>query len=326
MTQAAFVRARQQGWRDLESLLAVADRRGLRGLAPEEVARLGHLYRWATSDVAYAQGRRYDAGLCAYLNRLTARAHAYVYSGAAQSTWSRIAQFYARDFPAEVRRSKWFVLGCMAVFVAAGLASYALITQRPVNAYAVLPAEAIRPIHRSLHDSNFAFDRDYSAHVSALIIQNNIRLAVMAFAGGVTLGAVTAYITIFNGLYVGATAALYANAGFGYDFWATVSPHGWIELSAFQIAAAAGLIVAAAILAPGRLRRSEALRRNGRRAGVLVLGVASMLLVAGLIEGFFSPQRYAPEARIAFGVATAIFALAYFVLAGRGGRRHAGST
>jgi len=61
------------------------------------------------------------------------------------------------------------------------------------------------------------------------------------------------------------------------------APHGVIELTAIQIAGAAGLLIAAGIVAPGPLRRRDAIARNAQRAGILIAGVASMLLVAGTI-------------------------------------------
>jgi uncharacterized membrane protein SpoIIM required for sporulation len=127
----------------------------------------------------------------------------------------------------------------------------------------------------------------------------------------------TIYIIVQNGLMLGGVGALYTNAGFGYDFWATVAPHGVIELTAIQIAGGAGLLIAAGILYPGRLRRRDAIVANARRAGVLVLGVASMLVVAGTIEGFISPQRWPAETRIAIGIFTAVVMTLYFALAGR---------
>ncbi|MEO6835193.1 MAG: hypothetical protein ABI231_04725, partial [Candidatus Tumulicola sp.] len=56
---------------------------------------------------------------------------------------------------------------------------------------------------------------------------------------------------------------------------------------------------------------------NARRAGTLIVGVASMLIVAGTIEGFVSPQRWPPEIRIAAGAATAIALVLYLGFSGR---------
>ncbi len=317
MTQRNFVERRRAGWTQLEAIVAVAERRGLRALEAEQVAELGRLYRWVTSDLAYAEGHRFDPVLRAYLNRLTARAHAYVYGGSVERGRARVTRFFKETFPAEVRNSRGYILACAALFALTAAVAYYLVTIKPIDAFAILPAEMIQPIHKSLHDSNFAFNRDYAAAMSSQIMTNNIRLAILAFAGGMTLGLATLYLLFFNGLYLGGTGALFANAGFGYDFFATIAPHGVIELTAIMIASAAGLLMAAGVLAPGRLRRIDALQRNSRRAGVLILGVCAMLVIAGTIEGFYSPQRFPPAARLGMGAITAAAMALYFGFSGR---------
>ncbi|HEV2908448.1 MAG TPA: stage II sporulation protein M [Candidatus Eremiobacteraceae bacterium] len=319
MRQAVFVERRRSGWQRLELLLDTAERRGLRALPAEEIEELGRLYRWVTSDLAFAEGRAYDVNLRAYLHRLTARSHAYVYAGNVEGGWKRVGRFLAHDFPSEVRRSRWYILACAALTVVAAVTAYSLIMASPTNAYVILPDEMIRPIHEKIHDSNFGFDRNFSSTMSAAIMTNNIKVAILAFGAGiVTLGLLTLYLVFFNGLMVGGLGAMYTNAGFGYDFWATIAPHGVIELTAIQIAAAAGLLMAAAVLNPGRLRRVDALVRNSRRALVLMIGVMVMLGCAALIEGFVSPQRFTPELRLGFGAITALALVYYFGFAGRG--------
>jgi uncharacterized membrane protein SpoIIM required for sporulation len=318
VTQATFVERRTASWNQLDALLTRAGRRGVRSLAPAEVEEIGRLYRAVTSDLAYADGRGFDRRLIFYLNRLVGRAHAYVYGGAAVSGWRRIVRFFTHDFPSEFRRSFGYIALCSAITVAAAVVSYVLVRTSPGNAYAILP-DALVPetIKKSLHDSNFAFDPSTSPLASTEIITNNIRVAIAAFSGCVTLGVGTIYIILFNGLMLGSVGALFTNAGFGADFWATVAPHGVIELTAIQVAGAAGLLLSAAILAPGRLRRRDALADAGKRAGVLILGVCAMLCVAGTIEGFYSPLRLPPAPRIAVGVITGIGLIVYFSLAGR---------
>ncbi|MDQ6823073.1 MAG: stage II sporulation protein M [Candidatus Eremiobacteraeota bacterium] len=318
MDRSTFIERRGASWERLESLLG-RTHRGLRRLSPDELAELGRLYRSTTSDLAFAQGRRYGPQIIVYLNRLTARTHSIVYGGGVRSGRSRIARFFAYTFPYEFRRSFPFVGMCMAITVVCASAAYAIVMHNPADAYALLPAQML-PGHigKSLHDSNFAIPPVRAAEMSSLIIANNLKVAFIAFSAGiVTLGTFTLYEIITNGLMVGGLGALYGQAGFGYDFWATVAPHGVIELTAITIAGGAGLLLAAGVLAPGRLRRSDALRENARRAGILVAGVIAMLSVAGTIEGFFSPLRFGPEVRSAVGIATAIALIAYFGLAGR---------
>jgi uncharacterized membrane protein SpoIIM required for sporulation len=316
--QATFVERRSGDWEELDALLSRAARCGLRSLPSGSVNRIGRLYRAATSDLAYAGGQGYNARLLAYLNRLVARAHAHVYGGAATTGWGRISTFYTTTFPREFRASFLAIALCTALTVAAAVVAYVAVRTHPVDAYALLP-NAIIPseIKKSLHDSNFAFDPSSSPLMSSAIITNNIKVAIFAFAGCVTLGITTIYIIVFNGLMLGGVGALFTNAGFGPDYWVTVAPHGVIELTAIQIAGAAGLLITAGIVMPGRLHRRDAIRAAAQRAGVLIAGVASMLVVAGTIEGFFSPLRYPPSARLGVGAVTAVLLILYFSLAGR---------
>ena len=270
MNQTAFVERRAATWERLETLLERAGRRGLRALAPEEVAELGRAYRWTTSDLAYAQGRRFDPTLTEYLNRLTARAHAHVYGGSAETGWGRVRTFYMQTFPQEFRRSFAYFAICTAVTVVTAVVAYVVCRNHPGDAYALLPQGMIPPeIKKSLHDSNFAHSFASSPEMATAIITNNIKVCFTAFAGGITLGLATLYIIAFNGLMLGGLGALYQNAGFG------------------------------------------------RRAGILVAGVASMLVVAGTIEGFFSPRRLPEDIRLGFGCVTAVALVLYFAGAGR---------
>jgi uncharacterized membrane protein SpoIIM required for sporulation len=318
MTQTMFVERRSPTWERLDGLLVRAGRGGVRALPPGEIAELGRLYRATTSDLAYAKGSAFERILLEYLNRLTARAHAYVYGATLESGSARIGRFYGETFPREFRRSFAYTAICTALTVASAVVAYVLIRTHPAEAYALLSRGMIPDeINKSLHDSNFGFDRNFSAAMATAIITNNIRVAIIAFGGCITLGVFTIEIIVQNGLMLGGVGALYTNAGFGYDFWATVAPHGVIELTAIQIAGAAGLLIAAGVLYPGRLSRRDAIAVNAKRAGTLIVGVASMLVVAGTIEGFLSPQRWPPELRIGIGTITAVALLLYFGSAGR---------
>lgn len=300
------------------------ERRGIASLTPDEIYDLGRLYRAATSDLAYAQGRGYDGALLEYLNRSVARAHAQVYARAPESGLRRIGDFYANAFPREFRRSLPYVALCTALTVACAVVAYVLVRNHPPDAYALLPGYLVPDhIRKSLHDSNFAVGAGFAPAMSALIITNNVKVSIMAFAGCVTLGALTLYIIATNGLMLGAFGALFTNAGFGSDYWATIAPHGVIELTAIQIAGAAGLLIAAAIIYPGRMRRRDLIAANARRAGTLILGVASMLVAAGIIEAFVSPRRLPESVRISVGLVTAILLTLYLGAAGvdKGARR-----
>lgn len=321
MEESLFVRKRSASWERLETLTARASR-GTRRLGADELFELGRLYRSTTSDLAHARFAGLSPELCRYLNRLVARAHAEVYGPVVESGFARIRRFFSCTFPQEFRRSWRYVAICAALTLVFTLVSFVLVGRNPATAYALLPEWLVpASITKSLHDSNFAFGPNRSAMMSSLIITNNIRVAIAAFAAGITtLGTGTIYVIVFNALMLGTLGALYGRAGFGMDFWATIAPHGVIELTAIQIAGAAGLLIAAGVLLPGRRIRREAIAENSRRAGTLIGGVAAMLCVAGSIEGFFSPLRYSAGVRASVGAVTALLLIAYFSLAGRAHR------
>jgi uncharacterized membrane protein SpoIIM required for sporulation len=317
MREARFLDGARPRWAELEELLTRIDRAGFRRLPASDLDALALGYRAATSDLAMARSRGYDARVVAYLNRLVGRAHARVYVGTSASGWSRAARLFTTVFPREVRRSWKELAICTGITVVTAMATFHATMTDPANAYAFVPADAIPQISSSLHDSNFAFDRSFSPAISAAIITNNIKVAAIAFAGGMTAGIMTISIIGFNGLYLGTLLALFTRHHFGLDFWATISPHGVIELTAIQIAGAGGLVLAAGIVRPGRARRIDAIVDNGRRAVVLMLGVAGMLCVAGLIEGFISPQRFSIPVRFGVGGVTAVALISYLLFAGR---------
>ena len=81
-----------------------------------------------------------------------------------------------------------------------------------------------------------------------------------------------------------------------YPFWGFVFPHGSLELPAIFFAGAAGLLIGQAIVFPGQYRRIDAVKQNGQKAAQLLFGIVPMLVIAGMVEGFFSPNPNIPDA------------------------------
>jgi uncharacterized membrane protein SpoIIM required for sporulation len=98
-----------------------------------------------------------------------------------------------------------------------------------------------------------------------------------------------------NGLHIGAIATLVGQNNLAYPFWAFVFPHGSLELPAIFLSGGAGLLIARALLFPGRYRRTDALKLYGMKAAKLLFGIVPILLIAGTIEGFFSPNPIVPD-------------------------------
>jgi uncharacterized membrane protein SpoIIM required for sporulation len=75
------------------------------------------------------------------------------------------------------------------------------------------------------------------------------------------------------------------------QLWSFVAAHGSLELPSILIAGAAGLRLGHAMLFPASLRWKESIARGGIEATRLVSGIIPLLVIAGCLEGFFSPSQ-----------------------------------
>ncbi|MDQ3855704.1 MAG: stage II sporulation protein M [Chloroflexota bacterium] len=312
-----FVAERKARWERLGRLTRDVRRGRVSRLSAAEIEEFGRLYREATSDLARARRDFPDSPTTLYLNGLVAHAHRFVYR-AREGRARAVRRFFLSEFPAAFRRTSLLVLIGFLAFLLPALLAYVASLASPEAAAVLAPAGITERIQEVNRTGRWA---DISAGESSLaastIMTNNIRVAIMAFAGGMLLGVPTLLVLALNGLMLGSVAALAQRGGAGTELWSFVSPHGWIELSVIFISGGAGLGLARAVLLPGLLTRRDALVAAAREAVRLLMGGAALLVVAGTIEGFISPTGLPPVVKYAFGLLTGVALFAYLLLAGR---------
>jgi uncharacterized membrane protein SpoIIM required for sporulation len=311
-----FYQSRQSDWKALTTLLD-RGQRGLAGLAPDELDRLGALYRLATSDLALAQRDYPDQRVTEYLNQLVARAHALIYQSQPLAV-GRLWAFAARGFPRAYRQALPFILVAMALLIIPALAAGLATAWQPASARWLLPA-SVQDLIPSIEQKQLwttipLAERPYA---STFIMRNNIQVAFLAFGGGMLAGLYTVWTLVINGLILGGLSGLTAHYGIGFDLWTFVIGHGVIELSVIAIAGGSGLMLGDAILQPGLLRRRDALALAAGQAVRLVIGCVPLLIVAGMIEGFISPSALPWPVHWAIGLGSGALLYAYLLLAGR---------
>jgi uncharacterized membrane protein SpoIIM required for sporulation len=150
------------------------------------------------------------------------------------------------------------------------------------------------------------------------VFTNNAYVAAQAILFGVLLGLPVLYVLYQNALNVGVAGGLLAANGRTGQFFALILPHGMLELTAVFVASGLGLKLGWTVVDPGGRRRAQALAEEGRALVVGALGLALVLLVSGLIEGFVTPSGLPTWARIGIGgVAELAFLSCVFVLGRR---------
>ncbi len=312
-----FISTRRPSWERLTGLLDRSRVSGLVALSAEELYELGRLYRSATSDLAVA--RRDYAGhrLVDYLNGLVARAHGMLY----QSRGARgrgILAFFTTTFPQAFRLTWAYTLAAFLMFLLPAAYSFTIAYRDPAAGAALFPGieERIQDI-RDGREWWKEINDDGRAASSSLIMTNNIRVAIVAFAGGILLGTLTLYILLQNGMLLGVIAGAAHAYGFSGNLWGFVAAHGVIELSVIFIAGGAGLQLGWSVVRPGLLTRRAALTLAARRAAHLLLGCIPLLVIAGMIEGFISPSSLPLAFKLVVALASGVLLYAYLGLSGR---------
>jgi hypothetical protein len=90
-----------------------------------------------------------------------------------------------------------------------------------------------------------------------------------------------------------------------------------IELSVIFMAGGAGLQLGWALLNPGPYTRRDSLAQTARRVVILAVAAVPLLIIAGIIEGLFSPTDAPLVVHIAVGLITGALMYAYLLLSGR---------
>ena len=335
-----FRQEREMDWRELEALLARADGGGVGSLSPEELHRLPALYRQALSSLSVARSISLDRNVVEYLESLAARAYVHVY-GAKREYGKAIRDFFTATFPALVWRARAHVLVSILVLSLGVLAGFLLTLGNPDLYYSFVPEgmaqgrsplssrEELRSIvkgEEAPQDEENEGDGEETGETgltvfASFLFTHNAQIGLGCFALGIAAGVPVALLLFYNGVLLGALAAVYHRVGLSVEFWGWVMPHGVTELLAVCLCGAAGFLLGLSWIFPGRARRADHLASQGRKAAAIVVGCVALFFLAGLIEGYFRQLVTHELPRYALVTVTALFWAWYL---GVHGRRTAG--
>ncbi|MCY9662398.1 stage II sporulation protein M [Paenibacillus chondroitinus] len=309
MDISRFIREHKSQWTELEQLLLQLGKRK-RSLQASQVNRFTELYKTASAHLATLQTHSPADETTVYLNHLVSQAHNTMYKDSLTSS-AQMKEFFLHYFPSLIQARSLFVGFAFVLFLLGGLLGFLSVWHDPLNLAFIMPggmADNIDP-------SKTADPRGdlHSPLISTAIMTNNIRVAVLAFISGITLGIGTVYLMISNGLLVGALAAIYMQSGKSYVFWAYILPHGIIELTAIFIAGGAGLYMGYRFFVPGPYPRKLRFLESAKESAQLLIGTIPLFIIAGLIEGYITPSTLPLEMKYIIAGVTLLLLALYFV-------------
>jgi uncharacterized membrane protein SpoIIM required for sporulation len=282
-----WLQKRRPYWDRLSWLLNQAAQGGVRRLSPAELRETALLYRQAASDLSTL---RQDSTARAYadlVNQLLARAHNIIYSSRRKG-FRKIFEFLRDGYPALVQRHFRYVMLSLVIMLSGGALGTVLTLARPQFMRHMLGPEMVDTIEHNKMWTESIVGVEPAA--SSAIMTNNLSVCFLAFAGGIVFGLGAIWSMFNNGMLLGVVGVACAQHGMALDLWSFVAPHGSLELPSIILAGAAGLRLGRGVVFPGIYRWRDSIALAGVESTRMVAGIIPLLVIAGSLEGFFSPS------------------------------------
>ncbi len=310
---AAWLKARAPLWQGLAT--EVSEAPGRSRATTEEALKTLDTYRTLARDLATARELLPGSAATAALATAYSRLHVTV------SRPPRLGRFrwltlFREQIPAAARAVRATTLWLALLLVLSAFAGWWLISSYPELIGLIASEKMISGVEQGHVWTDQLLNVAPSSVLSVQIFSNNAVVATGAFCAGILLGLGTFYMIALNGLMLGGLLAFTHQHGLMLSLVRFILAPGPVELSVICLAGAAGTALGESLIRPTAPTRAQSFRACAEHLGPLLVACVLLLLGAGLIEGFISPNaRFSIPFRITVGVAYWIVMLLF--LSGR---------
>lgn len=314
-------------WTELEGTVEWLAKEPAAKMDLSQVRRFHYLYERAAADLARLNTFASAPAMREYLESLVSRAYCQIHE--TRRFRGRLAplRWFGGTLPRTVRRHiKAFWLSWAVTLAGVAFGGAAMLIDPDARDLMPFGHNLVTPTQRVEQEKARAGRHleGHKASFSAQLMQNNIRVSILAMALGMTWGVGTIILLFYNGVMLGLIIVDYVADGQTLFLLGWVLPHGAVEIPAIVLAGQAGLVLGGALIGWGsRTDFRGRMRAVGGELVTLMGGVAVLLVWAGLVESFLS-QYHEPVmpywVKISFGVVEMIVLAAFLALTGRGGQ------
>jgi len=320
-----FITEERPFWNELETMLEKLEKRPELRLNLPQLERFHYLYQQTSGDLAKIQTFSAEPNTRVYLESLVARAFGEIHGSPEKPHRLAPLHWFFTIFPQTFRnhvRAFWL---CLAAMLVGGAFGGFVIVVDPAAKEILLPLSHLHgdPSERVAKEEAADDDRlaGGKTSFSSYLMTHNTKVSIFTLALGMTWGIGTLIMLFYNGVILGAVVLDYVLAGETPFLLGWLLPHGVIEIPAIVLAGQAGLVLAGALIGWGRSISLRARLRNiSGDLATLIMGVAVMLIWAGIVEAFFS-QYHEPviayEVKIGFGALEFILLILFLAKSGR---------
>lgn len=307
MKETRFIAQNKEKWLESEALLKEERK---------DPGKLSDLFVQVVDDLSYSRTYYPNRSVRVYLNKIAREYFSIIYNRQRQRK-GRLRLFWLDELPQVIIYCRVPLLISLITFLfAIGMGVFSSV-QEPQFANTILGPGYVEMTKANIEqgDPMAVYKKGHQVDMFLGITLNNLMVAFRAYVFGLFFSIGTLAILLSNGIMVGCFQYFFIERSLFAESALTIWLHGTLEISAIIIAGGAGLTLGSGLLFPGTYSRLQAFQLSAMRSLKLMLGVAPILVVAGLIESFLTRYTEVPDAvRLLLILLSAAFIVGYFVI------------
>jgi len=315
MTEQSFIQRRESVWNEFSKLVGGGKNILKKGAVPFVL-----MFREMTQDLNTAKAYGFDPAIIDRLNILVNEGNQILY---ARRNWTfkGPVRFILQTFPQKVRSQWKGILAVSLLFYGIEIFFGLLCIRFPGISEELVSPHQIYQIEEMYNPAGEYYLRPREvtsdADMFGFYIYNNISLAFRTFAGGIFAGFGSLLILCINAGFLGIIEGHLINTGYAKTLFSFIIAHSAFEITAIIFFAYSGLLLGYRFFVTRGLSRSASIRKAGQDALPIITGSTFMLVIAAVIEAFWSSKHQLPfMLRIIVGVCVWVLMIIYFLFAG----------
>jgi uncharacterized membrane protein SpoIIM required for sporulation len=275
-----------------------------------DVTQMVDDYRLLAHDLARARRFIPTSRAREFLEGAYAQAHATLHRTASHPGYA-LWSLFRDQVPAAVSWLRPHIIWVTLLFVLSVMAGGWLVHTYPDLIALFTSPDLIATVERGELWTDGLLNVVPSSVLSLQILTNNIVVSLFAYCAGFLFGLGTFYMVGLNGMMLGAVFAFVRQHGLDDELFRFIVAHGCVELSVMCLSGAAGAAVGEALIRPSTPSRAQSFQIAALRSGKVMVACVLLLIGAGFIEGYVSPDPEFPLwTRVVIGVGYWLFMVA----------------
>jgi uncharacterized membrane protein SpoIIM required for sporulation len=307
MKETRFISQNKEKWLESETLLN-AERK--------DPGKLSDLFVQVVDDLSYSRTFYPNRSVRVYINKIAREYFSIIYNHQRERK-GRFRLFWLDELPQVIIHCRTPLLISLATFLLAIAIGVFSSVKEPQFASSILGPSYVAMTKENIEkgDPMAVYKEGHQVDMFLGITFNNLMVAFRAYVFGIFFSIGTLGILISNGIMVGCFQFFFIERGLFAESALTIWLHGTLEISSIILAGGAGLTLGSGLIFPGTYSRLQAFQISAMRSLKLMLGVAPVLVVAGIIESFLTRYTDTPNfIRLLLIILSALFIVGYFVV------------